>query len=306
MVFPLKKPTILIVDDMPINVQILARTLKSFYNIKVATSGKKALDIAASDNPPDLILLDIMMPEMDGYDVIRKLKQNSQTRNIPVIFITIKDEDEDEFRGLELGAVDYITKPFYLPVVMARIKTQIELKNKTELLERLVSIDGLTHIPNRRHYDDIIVKEWKRAQRNSTPLSVIMIDIDCFKNYNDTYGHAAGDECIRSVARTLEESMVRPGDTIARYGGEEFVAVLPETDAQGAKVLAERMRHNVESIQIDHCDSIVADHVTISSGIATMIPTHHHSYIDLLNAADRQLYKAKEKGRNQTECKLIG
>ena len=300
------KPYILIVDDMPINIQILARALKSQYNVKVATKGQKALELAASDNPPDLILLDIMMPEMDGYEVIRRLKNESGTRRIPVIFITAKGEVEDESKGFAMGAVDYITKPFRLPVVEARVKTQIELKLKTEMLEKLVALDGLTNIANRRRLEEVLKIEWKRAVRNKQPLSVALIDIDWFKNYNDLYGHTCGDTCLKTVATSLQQALVRPADLMARYGGEEFMAVLPETDAKGAAKTSTNLCKHIAALKIPHADSQTAGHITVSIGAATIHPNPKQSLMELFEAADKMLYEAKQDGRNQVQTIDLG
>ena len=295
-------PGILIVDDMPINIQILARSLKSDYRIRIATSGAKALEIAGSEDPPDLILLDILMPEMDGYAVIKALKEDDKTRNIPVIFITVQDKVEDESAGFELGAVDYITKPFHLPVVKARIKTHMNLKRKTDMLEKLALLDGLTNIPNRRRFDEVIEKEWKRAQRNTSPLTLMIIDIDFFKAFNDQYGHACGDDCLCSVAAALVDSLDRPGDFVARYGGEEFAVVLPETSEKGARTMAEKLRAKVRELNINHQNSSVEPFVTVSIGAATAIPQQGlPSRPSFFETADQMLYEAKSKGRNQCQ-----
>ena len=191
-----KKQTVLIVDDAPANIKILGEVFKGSYKVRIATTGPKGLDIAMSPNPPDLILLDIVMPDMDGYEVCRRLKASKRTQNIPVIFITGKSEEADETMGLELGAVDYITKPFSLPIVKARVKTHMELKRHRDILENLSALDGLTGIPNRRRFDEFFEREWLRALREPALLSMIIIDIDFFKAFNDNYGHQAGDEVL--------------------------------------------------------------------------------------------------------------
>jgi diguanylate cyclase (GGDEF)-like protein len=292
------RATILVVDDLPSNIRILGEALRPYYEIVVATSGKQALALAL-DIRPDLVLLDIMMPGMDGYEVCRWLKSEPKTRNIPVIFITAKVQTEDEVLGFEIGGADYITKPFRLPAVLARIKTQLDLKRKYDLLENLAALDGLTEIPNRRRFDDALEHEWRRTQRTGRPLTVIMMDIDFFKNYNDRYGHMAGDDCLRLVAMALTRLVHRPGDLVARYGGEEFVALLPDTGPQAARHLAEAMREGVSGLRIPHAASSVADHVTLSLGAATRVPDLDLPPGSLVEEADRLLYQAKQEGRNR-------
>lgn len=294
------KPLILIVDDTPINIQVLAEAMRSDYRVKVATSGEMALDIIGKEGgKPDLILLDIMMPEMDGYEVCRRLKANPDTQGIPVIFVTARSNAQDEEYGLKLGAMDFIAKPFHLAVVKARVRNHIALKIKTDLLESLALIDGLTGIPNRRRLDEALNMEWKRGLRSGSPLAVVMADIDFFKAYNDHYGHGAGDECLRTVARVLSSSLSRPADMMARYGGEEFVAIMPDTDAAGAKRLAQCWRDNVVGEALFHAYSGVADRVTVSVGYASLTPSADLSPQALLEMADKMLYQAKAQGRNR-------
>ncbi len=292
---------ILIVDDTRENIQILAEALGVGYKISVATNGEDALRIAGSEQAPDLILLDIMMPGMDGYEVCKRLKNEERTEKIPVIFITAKIRVEDETLGLEMGAVDYIAKPFSLPIVKARVKAHLELKRNRDLLENIVHLDGLTGIRNRRFFDDALANEWRRGGRRGSPLSLIMIDIDHFKKFNDTYGHIIGDDCLRQVADTLSDTVRRPADFVARYGGEEFSAVLPDTDADAARLIAELMRKRVESLEISHSGSS-AEVVTVSLGVATVVPRRSSDPEMLVQSADKMLYEAKEGGRNQVCC----
>ncbi|MEI6413729.1 MAG: diguanylate cyclase [Pseudomonadota bacterium] len=298
------KPQILIVDDVPMNVEVLAEALHKDYHIKVASCGAEALVIAANDDPakrPDLVLLDVMMPEMDGYEVCRRLRENPRTQRIPVIFVTAKSEVKDEEKGLSLGAVDYISKPFAIPIVRARVRTHLNIKCQADLLESLAMLDGLTHIANRRRLDETIDAEWRRACRESLCLSLIMIDIDHFKFFNDHYGHGAGDLALKSVAEALTSVTKRPGDLIARYGGEEFAAVLPNTDIDGTRHLAEGFRHAVEIRGIAHAHSPTADHVPVSVGFATIMTRCADSPATLTACADRMLYLAKSSGRNRVE-----
>lgn len=293
------KPLILIVDDTPTNIQVLAEALGVDYRVKVATSGQAALEVVARQGVPDLILLDVMMPDMDGYEVCRQLKQNPETNSIPIIFVTAKNEVADEERGLRLGAVDYITKPFHLSIVKARLQNHLKLRMITNLLETMAWLDGLTCIPNRRRFDDALNTEWKRAQRTGTPLSLILMDIDYFKDYNDNYGHVAGDTCLKSVASALASSVTRAGDLVARYGGEEFVLLMPETDGQGARQFAEQLRSNIEALCIPHDYSGAACWVTISVGYASVVPILGGEASILFEEADRMLYQAKNAGRNR-------
>ncbi len=300
-----KNQTVLVVDDEPLNIQILSQALAPWYRVKAATSGQVALEVAGSDDAPDLILLDIKLPDIDGYTVCTRLKENPKTKNIPIIFITGKNSTEDETHGLELGAVDYITKPFSLPIVMARIRNQILLKVKTDMLEELVSIDSLTELSNRRCFDETLEQEWRRAVRNNGTLSVLMIDVDHFKRVNDTYGHAAGDTCLKMVAETLDQSVRRPSDTMARFGGEEFAAIIADLNHESVMSLAEKIRLNVSRISIPIISQQLKLSITVSIGLATGKPGLHSKPSDLLEAADQMLYKAKESGRNQVKGTVV-
>lgn len=293
-----KPQTVLIVDDTPLNIQVLARALSSICQIKIANSGAKALEIVANQDI-DLILLDIMMPEMDGYEVCRRLKGHPKSIDVPIIFVTAKGEFEAEEKGLSLGAVDYISKPFYLPIVRARVETQLRLQRKTKLLEKLAAIDGLTEIPNRRSFDEAFIREWGRSKRQGESIAVMMFDVDYFKKYNDSQGHAAGDRCLKTIAYTLGNCIKRSTDFLARYGGEEFVVLLSDTDAVGAKRVADIMRNAVESVRLPHPESKVSPFVTVSVGIASVIPDEHLTAKEVLRAADQMLYQAKRDGRNQ-------
>lgn len=294
-----QKPMILIVDDKPANIHILAEALGSQYDITVATSGKLALELIGRANKPDLILLDIIMPEMDGYEVCNRIKENDATKDIPVIFVTARNAPSDEEHGFNLGVVDYISKPYNLPIVLARVRNHLKLKLKSDMLESLAMLDGLTGIPNRRRFDEIIGMEWRRAVRSGRSLSLVMMDIDFFKQYNDNYGHGAGDNCLIKVASALARCLSRPGDLVARYGGEEFIALLPLTDEAGAFTIAKRFLSEIDSLMIPHAYSEAAGYVTISAGCASIIPTRTTSHKLLLQSADTLLYEAKKNGRNR-------
>ncbi|MEZ5616580.1 MAG: diguanylate cyclase [Rhodocyclaceae bacterium] len=295
------QPTVLLVDDSPENLQVLNGILKDRYRIKVATSGERALALASGDEPPDLILLDVMMPGMDGYEVCTRLKSDPKTSAIPVLFVSSRDEEEDEARGLALGAIDYIVKPIRPSIVKARVRNHIELKRSRDLLERLTTLDHLTGISNRRRYDDYLDTEWRRAAREQTPIALIAIDIDHFKAYNDHYGHPRGDQCLVSVAHALAASVTRSSDLVARCGGEEFACVLPGTDAGGAAHLAEQMLRNVLALELEHARSPTRPCVSISLGVAAMVPQAEEPLQALADLADAALYEAKAAGR----CRCI-
>jgi len=292
-----KNQCVLIVDDKPVNIRILSEAFRGAYDIVFATSGREALEMAEK-TLPDLVLLDIMMPEMNGYDVFRAMKLNPVLCDIPVIFITAMSQQEDEISGLQLGAVDYITKPFNPDIVRLRVKTQLELKKYRDMHARIALQDGLTGIPNRRAFDQTLLREWLRAQRTLTKLSLVMMDIDYFKSYNDTYGHLAGDDCLRKVTDAVVKAL-RASDFPARFGGEEFVCILPETDEEGALISAERIREHVAAAGIPHGASPVAPHITISLGVATIAPDEDTEPEALIAMADCLLYKAKHSGRNR-------
>ena len=292
------RPKILVVDDIPSNVHVLSRILKDDYDIYFATDGDKALELVQT-RLPDLVLLDIMMPGMDGYEVCARIKGDPATRDIPVIFISAKSEVEDETHGLEVGAIDFITKPISPPIVKARVRNHLLLKRQADLLRQLSFLDGLTGIANRRRLDEALRREWRRCARSHAPLSLVMLDVDHFKAYNDHYGHQAGDECLRAVAGVLADQTKRPGDLVARYGGEEFVCLLPETDGEGAVLVAERLREAVARQRLPHAVSPVAGHVTVSLGAATARPLTETPSDSLYQAADLLLYEAKRAGRNR-------
>jgi diguanylate cyclase (GGDEF) domain len=294
-----ERPRLLIVDDQPINIQTLYRIFQSDHEIFMATDGQQALSLCWNGVPPDLILLDIVMPGLDGLTVCRQLKANPLTSDIPVIFVTAQTDPNDETRALEAGGVDFITKPVNPAVVRARVKTHLTLKFQNDLLRVLAFIDGLTGLANRRRFDETLQLEWRRCRRNDSPLALLMIDIDHFKLYNDRYGHQAGDSCLQAVAATLKAAFGRAQDLVARYGGEEFVCLLPECDHAAAKPKADALVQAVAALGLPHESSPTAATLTISLGIAVIIPNVSRSPEDLVMAADAALYQAKQQGRNQ-------
>lgn len=302
---PEAKTRILIVDDERLNIMALSAILREDYELLVAMDGDRGLALAREQRP-DLILLDVLMPGMTGHDVCRALKDDPATQNIPIIFITAKTTAEDETKGFDLGAVDYIAKPFNLSVVMARVRTQARLKRQSDLLERMVMIDGLTGIPNRRAFDEACAREWARCRRMGAPLSLLMMDVDMFKQYNDNYGHGAGDVCLTRVGQALAAGGRRPADFVGRYGGEEFVALLPEMDAAGAAEQAERFLAAVTALQLPHAHSKAGPVVSVSIGVATTTPATDEGAAALKEAADQMLYAAKTEGRNRARATTLG
>lgn len=293
---PTSRPKLLVVDDQPINIQVMYQIFAAQYQVFMATNGAQALEHCRA-TPPDLVLLDIVMPGMDGFEVCSALHADPTTRDIPVIFVTAHTEAAQETRGLEVGAVDFISKPVNPAVVRARVKTQLTLKFQSDLMRKLVFLDGLTGVFNRRYFDQQFAIEMARSIRSRSPLALIMLDVDFFKRYNDCYGHQAGDDCLRQLALALKESLRRPADLVARYGGEEFACILPETEFEDAMDMARELESNVRQKAIAHDNSDAAKVVTISLGVAGRSVGTTADKADLLALADVQLYKAKHAGR---------
>lgn len=295
------KLSILIVDDDKSNLDVLLHILKSTYTVYVAKTGEAAISRANKDLP-DLILLDVMLPDMDGFAVLKKLHHDEKTSRIPVIFITGLDSYEDEARGFRLGAVDYIKKPFNNIVVEARINTHIKLISQMRTIERLGLIDPLLDIPNRRSFDNRIEEEWERARRENTTLNLIMIDIDHFKEYNDTHGHLQGDVMLQNVARVIQSNLRRKNDFVARFGGEEFMVILPNTPHQHAVDIAWRINSAVKAMQIPligEPDEDALTGTTISLGVCSLVPEIGEDCKSFIDFADKALYSAKSEGRDR-------
>ena len=293
-----KKPTILVVDDMTTTLLLLHDLLKDTYEVKIAKSGTKALEILESPNDIDLILLDIEMPDINGYDVCKRIKNNETIKNILIIFITGRTSQEDEEYGLNLGAIDYITKPFNKAIVKLRIKNYLDLKIKNDMLEKLSMYDGLTNIRNRRFFDETFEKTFNEIKRDKKSLAVLMIDIDFFKPYNDNYGHGQGDETLRKVAKALEKTIKRASDFVARYGGEEFVILLKDINKDGVEAVANNLLNAVRELKITHEFSKIENYVTVSIGASFYNSSSDITKLELLLKADEALYNVKNSGRN--------
>ena len=320
---------IVIIDDS-ISSQALIKAIleaEGYTDVLVAESARAAYQLLLGEEgiggiaeKVDLILMDIMMPEIDGIEACRTIKINERLKDIPIIIITAKTDREVLKSSFFVGAMDYITKPLDEVELLARVYSALRLKRETDCrksrelellqvkrqleeanhnLQKMSFVDGLTGIANRRRFDDSLLSEWNFAALAKRPLSLIFLDIDYFKNYNDTYGHLIGDECLKQVALAINNLLKRTRDIFARYGGEEFAAVLPNTDMQGALTVAESIRAEIESLMIPHTSSPVNKYVTISLGVASVIPGEDFAPNTIINDADKALYLAKQEGRNR-------
>lgn len=303
------KRDILLVDDDPGMIQMVGRILSPVAHVRFATRGEAALR-QLRDAPADLVLLDAEMPGMSGFDLCAQLKDDPDLHEIPVIFLTSHTDAEFELRGLEIGAVDFITKPVREPLLLARVRTHLRLKLLADELRRMAAVDGLTGLCNRRIFDATLQTEWKRGLRQGSPMCALMIDVDHFKRYNDCYGHPTGDQCLRQIAGVLGDGARRPADLVARYGGEEFVLLLPQTPLEGARHVARRVLEAVTALAIPHAASPTAGHVSVSIGIGGFVGTpptdlagaarsQMQDAAALIEAADQALYAAKRAGRAQ-------
>ena len=328
---------ILIVDDSE-DIRLLLESIlrpAGYDDLLFAESANEAYEILGVGGEPissgeaiavDLVLMDVAMPSIDGIEACSRIKEDERLSDIPVVMVTALDEIKLLEVALDKGALDYITKPFNKVELLARIRAALRLKKEvdqrrqqerelvelTEALRKankglaeLSYLDGLTSLANRRYFDEQINKEWRSKKRNNTPLSFILIDIDFFKDYNDKYGHLAGDDVLRSVAQRLKSTVLRPNDFVARYGGEEFAVILPQTDTKGAKKIAEDLRLNVESMKVEHSSGI-GNLLTISLGVASYgADMHPNNVEEMIEAADKALYQAKKEGKNRVNMAAI-
>ncbi len=317
---PVGKYKVLVVDSSSTNRQLIGDCLKQLpdVNILLATDGAQAL-AQISDDKPNLILVDLHLRDMDGIQLAKKIR----TRELlcaedelaiwtPIIFLSSIADDEIAARGIIAGGDDFLYKPVSEILLLAKVRAMLRIVGMQrnifsahQKLKRISTLDGLTCIPNRRYFDDTLAIEWKRCQRSQTPLSITLIDVDFFKQFNDIYGHQAGDHCLKAVANALSEALFRVEDCVARYGGEEFVAILPGTDSQGAFAVAERMLLSTRELSIPH-EKGVGSLVSCSAGVASTLPCNEQTPQQLLQAADRSLYEAKRAGRNKVMINQYG
>lgn len=318
-----KTISILVVDDRPENLVVMQGILESrYYIIDTADSGAQALGMMLRQDYA-LVLLDVQMPDMDGFETAEYMKKSEKTRHIPIIFVTAISYDKLSIsKGYDVGAVDYLFKPVD-PVILKskvdvfvslyrqkeiirrqaalleeKVQELLELKEANWKLENLSLVDALTEMPNRRNFNQYINIQWGNCAFSKNNLSVIMLDIDHFKAYNDHYGHLKGDECIIKIGHCIMNSLSRPLDLAFRYGGEEFVVLLPNTDVDGAKFIGEKIRANVEAMQIQHEFSDAAPVVTVSVGVSTTTPDYKFHFHHFIESADKAMYLAKNQGRN--------
>jgi diguanylate cyclase (GGDEF)-like protein len=322
---------VLLVDDSETTLRSLRFILehKGYGDIVCAHTGTEALELlyrhmpADDSMPADVILLDVDLPGFDGIETCRRIKADKRLQEIPILIVTGDKQLQTLESAFAAGACDFLGKPIEPVELLARMRSALNLKKEldgckarekelvvvtgrlqqlNEELHRLAILDELTGIANRRFFNILLAQEWGRAAREVIPLSLILIDIDFFKNYNDTYGHPRGDECLKKVASTLSHSVKRPTDQVARYGGEEFAVIVPHTALRGARTMAEGLRNKVEELRLEHTGSLIHDHVTISLGVACAMPERGLSPDSLILAADRAVYEAKRGGRNRVEA----
>ncbi|MBP5976645.1 PleD family two-component system response regulator [Brasilonema sp. CT11] len=299
------QPLVLIIDHQAFNRQQLRLLLEqSGYQVAEAKDGTEAINVFQQLHP-DLVLLDAILPDMDEFECCAKLLSIKINKYIKVLMITVIEDTESVEDAFRAGAADYVIKPFYWPVLRQRIKRLIEesqlhqkLVTANQELQRLVTIDFLTQVANRRWFEEYIEQEWRRMARLQQPLSLILLDVDFFKSYNDTYGHQLGDSVLIEIAKAIRYIVQRPGDLVARYGGEEFAVILPNTDVLGSTEVGQRIYSAIQRLAIPHQNSLVSSHITLSAGLATVIPKPGSNFEEIIAAADKALYQAKSAGRD--------
>lgn len=299
-------PLILVIDDDPVARMQLSLCLEGEgYQIVEAEDGSEGL-AAYRRLQPDMVLLDALMPAVDGFECCTQLQALSQGDHIPILMITGLDDQDSVDRAFAVGAADYVTKPVHWAVLRQRVRRLIQqaqlqqqLEAANQELRRLALMDGLTQVANRRQFDELLDQAWQHCLAEQVPLSLLLCDIDCFKLYNDTYGHPAGDRCLRQVAQAIQMTLTQPTDLVARYGGEEFALLLPNSNLEIALHAAHRVHANLRKLAIPHLNSQISPFVTLSIGLATVVPSANATTEALISAADQALYQAKHEGRNR-------
>jgi diguanylate cyclase (GGDEF)-like protein len=290
-------PRILVADDEPANALIIARALRDEFDVVHVANGADVIDrVQAGDI--DLVLLDVMMPGLDGFEVCRRLKDNRSTALVPVIFVTALEDSVEEAHGFDVGAIDYITKPIRPSIVRARVHTHISLKRTRDQLEQLASVDSLTGIGNRRRFDAAMAEEWRRSRRRSRWLSIALLDVDHFKQFNDRHGHLAGDERLRAIATALAGCTRRAGELAARYGGEEFGLIFPEVDPEMMQRVVRGLLNGVTAATQSASLQDETEPMTVSIGAVSLIASPEAAETAALAGADSLLYEAKAAGRD--------
>ncbi len=308
----LAKLKVLIVEDSKVSLKAISGYIEEMgVQPLLAETGARAIELYKQEHP-DIVLLDIILPDTDGYEVAKEIRMlQGKDDWTAIIFLSVMSKDEDLVRGIEAGGDDYIMKPVGNVVVQAKVramyrlvkmqralvKLAAQLHDANQELQRLSMTDGLTGIANRRMFDETLQREWRRCLRLKKPLSLVMLDVDLFKQYNDLYGHQKGDDCLKAIGKKLSKSAPRPADLVARYGGEEFVMILGETDEDGARWVAERIRQRVALLQLPHSGS-KHSFVSVSCGVSSVYPSRELNVETLLQMADKALYQAKHQGRN--------
>lgn len=295
---------ILIVDDEKANRKILKELLQDEATIIFAKNGEQAIELAKK-HVPDLMLLDVVMPDRSGFEVIEEIKNDPVTMGVSVIFITGLANSDDEERGFDLGGCDYIYKPFKANIVIARVMMHLELIQQRKMLDSIAHIDALTGISNRRKLDINLSDELAANKRDNKKMMVALIDVDYFKQYNDHYGHGAGDIALKKVATSLREVLKRPRDFAARFGGEEFVIILPDSDLVGGKLVIENIIQALADKDIKHEYSKCSEYLTLSIGAVLVDAEQSRLPEQVLDIADKLLYQAKNNGRNQIVVEAV-
>jgi diguanylate cyclase (GGDEF)-like protein len=285
-------------DEKSEKIERMHQILNPDYEVLTATDGEMAVELAI-EQMPDLILLDVATPGTNGFDICKRLKSERRTAETPVLFVSDSNLGSEEASGLEAGGSDFIFAPFSAELVKARVKNHLELRRQRDVLRGFSYLDGLTGLSNRSRFDQILDQEWRRGQRSRSPLSLILMDVDHFKAFNEAAGRRAGDEYLRQIALGLEVSIHRAGDLVARYGGEKFVAVLADTDAEGAMGVAEKIQESVAALGLAHPNSEIAPIITLSLGVVTRIAAFGEEPDAFVEDAKLALRKAKESGRNR-------